>query len=205
MNLFSFDKKFLNKSVGLIAGVDESGRGSLAGPVTAAAAVLPRGLLIPNLNDSKQLSEKKRKILFELIKRKALFYAVEVVDNRIIDKVNILQATFLAMCYAVAKLGVKPDLCLVDGNRKMPGLFCDQKAVVGGDSKSASVAAASILAKVSRDRIMFEYSKLFPVYDFEKHKGYGTKKHIEILKKYGACSIHRMTFRSVKCYLSPRV
>lgn len=205
MNLFSFDKNFYNKNVGLIAGVDESGRGSLAGPVTAAAVVLPRGLIIPGLNDSKQLSEKKRKILFELIKKKALFYTVEFIDNKTIDKVNILQATFLAMFYAVVKLKIRPNLCLIDGSRKVPSLFCDQEVVVGGDSKSASIAAASILAKVSRDRIMLEYSKFYPIYGFEKHKGYGTKKHIEILKQYGTCPIHRITFRPVTDVISHHV
>ncbi|GMO66706.1 MAG: hypothetical protein Nk1A_4360 [Endomicrobiia bacterium] len=202
MNLFSFDKSFYNRDVNLIAGVDESGRGPLAGPITAAAVVLPRDFMVYALNDSKQLSEKKRDILFELIKKKALFYAVEVIDNKIIDKVNILQATFLAMFYAVAKLKIRPDLCLIDGNRKVPGLFCDQEVIVGGDSKSASIAAASILAKVSRDKIMLEYSKLYPIYDFEKHKGYGTKKHVEILKKYGACPIHRITFCPVSNVIS---
>ncbi|MDR2666035.1 MAG: ribonuclease HII [Endomicrobium sp.] len=205
MNLFSFDKNFYNKNVDLIAGVDESGRGPLAGPVVAAAVVLPRDLMIPGLNDSKQLSEKKRKILFELIKKKALFYTVEIIDNKTIDKVNILQATFLAMFYAVAKLKIKPNLCLIDGNRKVPGLFCDQEVIVSGDSKSASIAAASILAKVSRDKIMLEYSKLYPIYDFEKHKGYGTERHIEILKKYGTCPIHRITFRHVTDVISHHV
>lgn len=203
MDLFYFDKSFYNKNVDLIAGVDESGRGALAGPVTAAAVVLPRDLMIPGLNDSKKLSKKKRKIFFELIREKALFYAVEFIDSRTIDKINILRATFLAMCYAVAKLKTKPDLCLIDGNRKVLDLlFCEQKVIVGGDSKSASIAAASILAKVSRDKIMFEYSKLYPVYDFEKHNGYGTKKHIEVLKKYGACPIHRVTFCPVNYCLA---
>ncbi|MDR1784756.1 MAG: ribonuclease HII [Endomicrobium sp.] len=201
MSLVSFDKNFYNKEVGLIAGVDESGRGSLAGPLTAAAVILPKSLMIPDLNDSKRLSETKRKILFELIKKKALFYAVEVVDSKTIDKVNILQATFLAMCCAVVKLRIKPDLCLIDGNYKVPGLLCDQEAIVGGDSKSASIAAASILAKVSRDEIMLEYSKLYPIYDFEKHKGYGTKRHIEILKKYGICPIHRITFSPLSDFI----
>ncbi|MDR1511743.1 MAG: ribonuclease HII [Endomicrobium sp.] len=204
MNLFSFDKSFYDKNVGLIAGVDESGRGPLAGPVVAAAVVLPRGLVIPDLNDSKQLSEKKRKILFEIIKEKSLFYGVEFIDSGTIDKVNILQATFLAVCYAVAKLRERPSLCLIDGNRRVPGLFCEQETVVGGDSKSASIAAASVLAKVLRDKVMLEYSELYPVYDFKKHKGYGTKEHIEFLRRYGVSPIHRLSFYPVRDYIASR-
>jgi len=202
MNLFSFDEAFYGKEINSIAGVDEAGRGPLAGPVVAAAVVLPRGLIIPDLKDSKQLSAKKRKILFGIIKKKALAYAVGIVNSEIIDEINILQATFLAMHNAVVKLKVKPDLCLIDGNREVPGLFCNQKAVVSGDAKSASVAAASILAKVSRDEIMLEYAKVYSVYDFEKHKGYGTRRHIEALRKYGVCPIHRTTFSPVRDVVS---
>jgi ribonuclease HII len=182
---------------GSLTGIDEAGRGPLAGPVAAAAVIFPKDLILPDLNDSKKLSEKKREALFEMIKEKASAYAIETVDNKIIDKINILKATFLAMSRAVLKLKIKPDLCLIDGNQKIPGLPFNQETIVKGDAKSACIAAASILAKVARDRIMFRYAKKYPVYEFEKHKGYGTKKHIEILKKYGHCPIHRITFSAV--------
>ncbi|MDR3256887.1 MAG: ribonuclease HII [Endomicrobium sp.] len=202
-NLFSFDKSFYNKNLNLIAGVDEAGRGPLAGPVAAAVVILPKNLIIPNLNDSKKLSEKKREILFEIIKEKALDYAIETVDNKIIDKINILRATFLAMSRAVLKLKIKPDICLIDGNHKISSFsFTNQEAIISGDAKSACIAAASILAKVTRDRIMLEYAKQYPFYEFEKHKGYGTKKHIEALKKYGACPIHRLTFAPINNIIS---
>ncbi len=159
MNLFSFDKAFYDKGLRFIAGIDEAGRGPLAGPVAAAAVILPKDIEILDLNDSKQLSEKKRENLFDIIKEKALAYAIEVVDNKIIDQINILQATFLAMSNAVSKLKLKPDLCLVDGNHKIPSLTFDQNAVISGDAKSACIAAASILAKVTRDRMMLDYAK----------------------------------------------
>ncbi|MDR3306108.1 MAG: ribonuclease HII [Endomicrobium sp.] len=204
MDPFLFDKKIYDKGLRFIAGVDEAGRGPLAGPVAAAAVILPKDLIIPDLNDSKRLSEKKREKLFDIIKEKALAYAVEIVDNTIIDQINILQAAFLAMSKAVSKLQYKPELCLVDGNRKIPALKLNQEALIGGDAKSACVAAASILAKVTRDRLMLEYAKQYAVYEFEKHKGYGTKKHIEALKKHGACPIHRVTFAPISEMLSQR-
>lgn len=196
-DIFSFDRNFYNKGFHPIAGIDEAGRGPLAGPVVAAAVILSKDSAISDLNDSKQLSEKKRKILFEIIKETALAYAVETVNNEIIDKINVLQATFLAMSRAVLKLKIKPGLCLIDGNREVHGLSFNQETIVSGDAKSACIAAASILAKVSRDKMMFEYSKQYPIYEFEKHKGYGTKKHIEALKKYGISPIHRLTFSLV--------
>lgn len=202
LDIFSFDKNFYDKGFALVAGIDEAGRGPLAGPVAAAAVILPKDLTIPDLNDSKQLSGKKRETLFEIIKEKALAYAIASVDNKIIDKINILQATFLAMSRAVLKLKIKPELCLIDGNRKVPELLFNQETIIGGDAKSASIAAASILAKVSRDRMMLGYAKQYPVYKFEKHKGYGTKKHIEALKKYGVCPIHRATFTPVSDIIS---
>ncbi|MDR1721207.1 MAG: ribonuclease HII [Endomicrobium sp.] len=202
ISLFSFDENLYAKGIDSIAGVDEAGRGPLAGPVAAAAVILPKDLVIPDLKDSKQLSEKKRKILFEVIKKRALAYAVKIIDSETIDKINILQATFRAMSGAVVKLKIRPNLCLIDGNRNIPELFCNQKAVVGGDAKSACIAAASVLAKVSRDKIMLKYAQLYSVYGFEKHKGYGTKKHIEALKKYGVCPIHRRTFYPVSDIVS---
>jgi ribonuclease HII len=202
MHPFSFDKKFYDKGLQFIAGIDEAGRGPLAGPVAAAAVILPKDISIPDLNDSKQLSEKKREKLFNIIRGEALAYAVEIVDNTIIDQINILQATFLAMSKAISKLQHKPELCLVDGNRKIPNVDFNQESIVHGDAKSACVAAASILAKVTRDRLMLEYAKLYPVYEFEKHKGYGTQKHVEALKRYGACPIHRTTFAPISEMLS---
>ncbi|MDR0399224.1 ribonuclease HII [Candidatus Endomicrobiellum devescovinae] len=198
MDPFSFDKNFYDKGLRFIAGIDEAGRGPLAGPVAAAAVILPKDIIIPDLNDSKQLSEKKREKLFDVIKEKALAYAVEIVDNIVIDQINILQATFLAMSIAVSKLQHKPELCLVDGNHKIPALEFNQEALIGGDAKSACVAAASIIAKVTRDRLMCDYAKQYPVYEFEKHKGYGTKKHIEALRKHGVCPIHRLTFAPIR-------
>jgi ribonuclease HII len=202
MDPFSFDKKFYDKGLQFIAGIDEAGRGPLAGPVAAAAVILPKDIIISGLNDSKQLPEKKREQLFGIIKEKALSYAIELVDNNIIDRINILQATFMAMSKAVSKLQHKPDLCLVDGNHKIPNLKFNQEALISGDAKSACIATASILAKVTRDRLMLEYAKLYPAYEFEKHKGYGTKKHIEALKRYGVCPIHRTTFAPISEMLS---
>ena len=201
-DIFSFDRNFYNSGFYPVAVIDEAGRGPLAGPVAAAAVILPKDSAIPDLNDSKQLSEKKREFLFEIIKETALDYAVEIVNNEIIDEINILQATFLAMSRAILKLKTQPDLCLIDGNRKVHGLSFNQETIVGGDAKSACIAAASILAKVSRDKMMLEYAKQYPVYEFEKHKGYGTKKHIEALKKYGICPIHRLTFYPVNDIIS---
>ncbi len=162
--------------------------------MVAAAVILPKDIFIDGVNDSKKLTEKKRNILFEEIKQKALSYAIGIVDNKIIDEINILQATFLAMTKALEQLPVKPDLVLVDGNRTIPNMTIKQQAIVSGDAKSACIACASILAKVTRDNMMYEYAKLYPQYNFEKHKGYGTKTHLEAIKKYGACPIHRTTF-----------
>jgi len=198
MSLFSFDKEFYDKGLVSVAGVDEAGRGPLAGPVAAAAVILPKDADIPHLNDSKQLTPKRRDELFEIIKQKALAYSISTVDNNKIDEINILQATFIAMGNSVSGLKLRPDLCLIDGNHKVPKLAFDQQAIVDGDAKSAAIAAASILAKVTRDRLMLEYAKQYPVYGFEKHKGYGTKMHMEALKKYGACPIHRRSFAPVR-------
>lgn len=181
------------KRSGYIAGIDEAGRGPLAGPVYAAAVILPDDVIIEGINDSKKLSEKKREELFDKIKKKALAWSVCAVDEKRIDEINILEATFEAMRGALSGLGVKPDTALVDGNRD-PGLEVSCETVVKGDSKSMSIAAASILAKVSRDRFITDISEKYPEYDFAKHKGYGTKAHREALMKYGPCEIHRKTF-----------
>jgi len=173
----------------------------LAGPVVAAAVILPKDSFIQGVNDSKKLSEKQRDILFEKIKKTALAFSIQVVDNSVIDKINILQATFLAMKKAVENLAVKPDMILVDGNHKIPDINISQTAIVGGDAKSACIACSSILAKVTRDNIMRAYAQQYPQYNFEQHKGYGTKKHIESIMKFGPCPIHRKTFAPVKDFI----
>lgn len=177
----------------IVCGIDEAGRGPLAGPVFAAAVVLKPGTEIPGLNDSKKLSSKKRDELFDIILEVADDYSVASATEQEIDELNILQATFLAMNRAFDGLRKKPDLALVDGNRT-PDVNAVVQTVVKGDARSMSIAAASILAKVSRDRYMLELAKLFPQYQFEKHKGYGTKLHYEMLQKYGVSEVHRKSF-----------
>lgn len=177
----------------LVCGVDEAGRGPLAGPVCAAAVIMPYGIIIDGVNDSKKLTEKKRELLFDTIKEKSLCYGIAFSDEKEIDEVNILNATFLAMKRAVKSLKIQPDLILVDGNR-LPDFDIPAKTIVKGDSLSHSIACASILAKVTRDRLMKELSKKYPEYGFEKHKGYGTKAHYEAIKANGICEIHRRTF-----------
>ena len=177
----------------LIAGVDEAGRGPLAGPVYAAAVILPEGTIIKGINDSKKLSEKRREELFDEITEKATAYSICEVDEKRIDEINILNATFEAMNGAVNGLSVKPDYVIIDGNR-ISGMTIEHETVVKGDAKSISIAAASILAKVSRDRFITEMAGKYPEYGFEKHKGYGTAAHTEAILKYGVCPIHRKTF-----------
>ena len=176
-----------------VCGIDEAGRGPLAGPVYAAAVILPAGLEIPGLNDSKKLTKKKREELFDIITEKAVSYSIAFATAKEIDEINILQATFLAMRRAQEGLDIPADYALIDGNR-MPPLAIDGETIIKGDAKSPSVAAASILAKVSRDRFMLELDKQYPEYQFSKHKGYGTKLHYEMLDKYGVSPVHRMTF-----------
>lgn len=176
-----------------VCGVDEAGRGPLAGPVFAAAVVLPKDFIIEGVNDSKKLTEKKREELFKIIKEKSLAYSIASASEKEIDEINILNATFLAMQRAIENLKIKPDFALIDGNR-LPKLEIDAKSVIKGDSLSESIAAASILAKVERDKYMLKMSKIYPEYFFEKHKGYGTKLHVEMLKKYGPSKIHRKSF-----------
>lgn len=176
-----------------IAGIDEAGRGPLAGPVYAAAVILPDDVIIEGINDSKKLSGKKREELFDVIKEKAVAWSVCAVDEKRIDEINILEATFEAMRGALSGLEVEPDNALVDGNRD-PGFDIPCETVVKGDSRSMSIAAASILAKVSRDRFITDISEKYPEYEFGKHKGYGTKAHREALLKYGPCEIHRKSF-----------
>lgn len=176
-----------------ICGIDEAGRGPLAGPVCAAAVILPFGCDIEGLDDSKKLTEKKREQLFHLVKERALAYSVALVDHHVIDEINILEATFRAMENAVAGLPIPADFALVDGNRSK-GLDIPHKCLVGGDARSPSIAAASILAKVTRDRLMLDYARQYPGYLFEKHKGYGTKAHYAAILARGPSPIHRMTF-----------
>ncbi|MBE6720485.1 MAG: ribonuclease HII [Ruminococcaceae bacterium] len=176
-----------------VCGVDEAGRGPLAGPVYAAAVILPDGLIIPGVNDSKKLTEKKREALFDVIKSYAVSFSVATANEKEIDELNILQATYLAMRRAVEGLSVPADYAMIDGNR-IPPLSIPAECIVKGDGKSMSIAAASILAKVSRDRYMLKIAEKYPQYQFEKHKGYGTKLHYEMLDKYGPCEIHRQSF-----------
>ncbi len=190
---FEYELSAKNRGFNAVCGVDEAGRGPLAGPVFAAAVILPDGCEIEGLNDSKKLSEKKREALFDVIKEKAISWSVASVDEKIIDEINILQATYLAMKNAVEGLDVPADYALIDGNR-MPPLSINGETVVKGDAKSMSIAAASILAKVSRDRFMLELDAKYPQYQFAKHKGYGTKLHYEMLTEYGISDCHRMTF-----------
>ncbi|MDR0822473.1 MAG: ribonuclease HII [Endomicrobium sp.] len=200
-DLFIFDKTYRDKSFPF-TGIDEAGRGPLAGPVTAAAVILPQTFYHKDINDSKKLSPKKREELSEIIKKEALTYAIISIDNTIIDTINILQASLLAMKKAVLSLKIKPKICLIDGNKKIPDLEFNQETIVGGDAKSASIAAASILAKVERDKIMIDFSKQFANYNFQKHKGYATKEHIAEIKKHGICVIHRKTFAPIPQILS---
>lgn len=177
----------------VVCGVDEAGRGPLAGPVYAAAVVLPRGCVIDGVNDSKKISEKKREKLFDVIINKAQDYCIATASEKEIDELNILQATFLAMNRAIDGLKNKADFAIIDGNR-MPNLDIDAKTLIHGDALCESIAAASILAKVSRDRYMLELAEQYPQYQFEKHKGYGTKLHYEMLEIYGPCEVHRQSF-----------
>lgn len=193
MNLWEIENSLYAEGYKMICGVDEAGRGPLAGPVCAAAVILPKGLELPGLNDSKKLTDKKRRELFPLIKEQAIAYGIGLASHEEIDEINILQATYLAMERAIAQLEGKADFALIDGNRaKDFGL--PVRTVVKGDSLSASIAAASILAKVTRDDIMLEMAETYPEYGFEIHKGYGTKAHYDALRLHGHSPIHRMTF-----------
>ena len=193
LTMWEIEDSFWSEEIRTICGVDEAGRGPLAGPVCAAAVILPPHLQIPGLTDSKKLTDKKRRELFPVIQEQAIAYGIGFASEKEIDEINILQATFLAMERALAQLAVKPDLALIDGNREKDfGL--PVKTVVKGDSLSANIAAASILAKVTRDDVMLQMADEYPGYGFEIHKGYGTKAHYAALERLGACPIHRMSF-----------
>ena len=193
VNMWEIENSLYSNGYKVICGVDEAGRGPLAGPVCAAAVILPRDLEIPGLTDSKKLTDKKRRELFPIIKEQAIAYGIGFASEQEIDEINILQATFLAMQRAIDQLEGKADMALIDGNRQkdfgLPAV-----TVVKGDSLSASIAAASVLAKVTRDDLMLEMAETYPEYGFEIHKGYGTKAHYEALRKYGASPIHRQSF-----------
>ena len=192
-DLWELEISINDRSGGPVCGADEAGRGPLAGPVYAAAVILPRGLVIPGLNDSKKLSEKKREELFNIITRNALSFGIARAEVEEIEDLNILNATFIAMNRAIAMLDPAPALALIDGNRNS-GIEMESVSVVKGDSRCADIAAASILAKVSRDRFMYEMADLYPQYAFDQHKGYGTKLHYEKIREFGPSPIHRPSF-----------
>ena len=191
--LWTLENSIYDEGYSVICGVDEVGRGPLAGPVCASAVILPRGTEIKGLNDSKKLTEKKREELYGEITVKAESFGIAFASVEEIEKLNILEATFLAMNRAIEQLGVKPELALIDGNRTK-GIAIPARSIVKGDSKCADIAAASILAKVTRDRYMLEMAERYPEYHFEKHKGYGTKLHYEAIREFGPSPIHRMSF-----------
>ncbi len=196
IDMLEYEKKYWAMGKKLVAGIDEAGRGPLAGPVYAACVVFEPGVVIEGINDSKKLSEKKREQLFDIIIEKALYYSIVAVDEKEIDKINILEATFKAFCESLNNLPKMPDIALIDGNRAKD-IPTEYETVVKGDSKSQSIAAASILAKVSRDRFVMELDKKYPQYGFAKHKGYPTKDHYAAIEKFGPSPVHRLTFKGV--------
>ncbi len=191
--LWTIENEIYDSGLSPLCGVDEAGRGPLAGPVCAAAVILPRGLVIDGLNDSKKLSEKRREALYDAICRKALAYGIAFASVEEIEERNILEATYLAMNRAIEKLSLRPALALIDGNRNK-GIALPSRCVIGGDGKCADIAAASILAKVTRDRCMLTLAEQYPQYGFERHKGYGTAAHYAAIREHGLCPIHRMSF-----------
>lgn len=193
VDMWEYERKYLDQGYQLIAGVDEAGRGPLAGPVCAAAVILPPNVDIPGLNDSKKLTDKRRRELVPVIKETALAYGIAFANESEIDDINILQATFLAMERAVSQLSIKPEILLIDGNRQKD-FGIPVETVIKGDSLSASIAAASILAKVTRDGLMLEMAEKYPQYGFDIHKGYGTKAHYTALAEHGPCPAHRISF-----------
>lgn len=191
--MYNFEKVYYNKGLNYIAGIDEVGRGPLAGPVVTAAVILPKDCILMGVNDSKKISAKKRELLNELIYEKAISIGIGIISNNVIDEINILQATYKAMQMSVKKLNIKPECLLVDA-LKIPELDIFQHSIIKGDEKSISIASASIAAKVYRDNLMIKYDEIYPEYDFKNNKGYGCKNHIKAIKKYGLCPIHRKSF-----------
>ncbi len=191
-DLLTFEREFTAKGKQLIAGIDEAGRGPLAGPIVVASVIMPLDNIIDGINDSKKVAEKKRELLYQKIIDTALAYDIEVIDEKTIDEINILNATKMGMQNCIKNLKVKPDLVLIDAVEIKSDV--ETLSIIKGDAKSYSIAAASILAKVYRDNLMREYDKEFPMYGFAKHKGYGTKMHIDAIKQYGICKIHRRSF-----------
>lgn len=183
-----------DKNINYICGIDEAGRGPLAGPVVVASVILPKDSMIEGVNDSKKVSEKKREVVYEQIINEAISYSVGIIDQEEIDRINILNATKLGLTTSIKELQVKPDLILVDALEHIDTLGIPYTSIIKGDAKSYSIAAASIIAKVTRDRIMREFDSIYPVYGFEKHKGYGTAAHIAAIKEHGICAIHRKSF-----------
>ncbi len=200
----SFERGARSSGYARIAGLDEAGRGPLAGPVVAAAVVLPPDLFIPGVTDSKQVPEQERERLYDVIRGQAVCYGIGIVDERTIDEVNIYQATIIAMERALQALSPQPDYLLLDA-MTLPRISLPQKSLIKGDCRSHSIAAASILAKVTRDRLMRDLHKKFPQYNFEKHKGYGTKEHFALIQKYGPCDAHRKSFNPVAAMLKGNV
>ena len=195
LELKKIEKKlYEDMNLHYICGIDEAGRGPLAGPVVVGACIMPKDSMIEGVNDSKKVSEKKRELLFETIKEEAIAYAIGIVDQTVIDEINILEATKKGLTDALKELKVKPDYIIVDALTKIDTLGIPYMSVIKGDAKCYSISCASILAKVTRDRIMREWDEIYPAYNFKKHKGYGTKEHIEAIKANGPCPIHRKTF-----------
>ena len=194
INLKKIDKEFFDKGIKYVCGIDEAGRGPLAGPVVVASVILPKDSMIEGINDSKKISEKKREKLYDLITEQAISYGVGIIYQEEIDEINILQATKKGLYEAIKSMEIKPNVILVDALTGIDTLGIPYKSIIKGDAKSYSIGAASIIAKVTRDRIMREWDKIYPEYGFEAHKGYGTAKHIEAIKKYGLTPIHRKSF-----------
>lgn len=201
LDLLKYEKELYKEGYELIAGTDEAGRGPLCGPVVAAAVILPKNYKLEGLNDSKQLSEKKRDKYYEIIKKDAISYGISIVDAKTIDEINIYEASRKAMLEAISKLDVTPDFVLTDA---MPLPMDNFKAIIHGDALSLSIAAASVLAKVTRDEIMYELDKKYPEYGFKSHKGYPTKKHLENIKKYGILDNYRLTYKPIKALMEEK-
>lgn len=192
--LKEIDKEFFDKGLSYVAGIDEAGRGPLAGPVVVACVIMPKNSMIEGINDSKKISEKKRETLYEKILEEAISYGVGIINQEEIDEINILQATKKALTEAVKSMEIKPQVILVDALTGIDTIGIPYKSIIKGDAKSYSIGAASIIAKVTRDRIMREWDKVYPQYGFAGHKGYGTAKHMQAIREYGICPLHRKTF-----------